>query len=88
MDSIKVDSENNNKSFSITTRNHKKLNKDVKLKVYNRNYYMNNKFDYKGKYIDYYKNNKIKIKLAQQAKKARVPSEYNKIREEVVIKFD
>jgi len=86
MNNILVE-DNNKKSFSITTLDHKNVNPKVKIKVYNRNYYLFKKSCYKEKNLDYYQKNKLQIKLNQAAKKSKLPNHYNIIKGEVLIDF-
>ena len=75
------------KSFSITNGDHKKVNPKIKIKVYNRNYYLFRKNCYKEKNLDYYQKNKLQIKLTQDAKKSKLPSYYNVIKGNVLVDF-
>ena len=79
--------DNNKKSFSITNADHKKVNPKIKIKVYNRNYYLFRKTCYKEKNLEYYQKNKLQIKLTQDAKKSKLPSYYNIIKGRVLIDF-
>ena len=86
MDNIKVE-KISEKSFSIVNNNHKKVADEVKIKVYNRNYYYFKKFEQKSKYVAYYKNNKHQIKLVQDLKKPKLPQIFNKIHTKTIIDF-
>mgnify|MGYP003676377956 CR=1 FL=1 len=86
MDNIKVE-KNCQKSFSIVNNNHKKVADEVKIKVYNRNYYYFKKFEQKSKYVEYYKTHKHQIKMVQDLKKPKLPQIFNKILIKTIIDF-
>jgi len=68
-----------NFNFSIRKLDYTKLEKkNNRLKVYNRQYYLNKKADsnYYNKYLNYYKINRDWIKKYKCNKKSKLPTQY------------